>query len=466
MLQSWSKNTNCSKIWSTDTGPAFNCCASARAFSPIALNVVIPQGSLLIAAREALEQVRQRDPADSQLRLHGANITSTTTDAASSGDSRSSAAPTSRNGGGGASPPLGGLTSFVWESDLDGDDDGSSSFVFGGSHDYTPPSNVGGVDWSSAAGGGQSWSQSGLDSWFGDKVDVGPVALRQTMKPIQAAQVGAAPSGHPALAQPALVLFLARAGQAVDLRPGRRDGQNRQAAVGPPYLAPRAVHRGCAAPARPQSCAAMPPSPGSWPPARAPYRLLCWSGPPAQPPWSSRHLRRPSRLGPRSSQRPCSCTSSPGRSRWRRHPRQRRRQRQRKSRRRRRPRVRAAVRLLLRMPCLRAFEVGSGCQRHGLVGQDTALLHSIVPLHLLPRPQATGSDVPGRRSGRMDTGTAGRKYGAATRRGLSRWRGMCRAGWSGQTLSRGCAALSRGMQQNGAARGGLCTRPRPSRHAS
>ncbi|KAL4436405.1 hypothetical protein ABPG77_009967 [Micractinium sp. CCAP 211/92] len=157
-----------------------------------------PQESLLVAAREALEQVRQRDPADSRLRLHGANIAATTTDAASSTDRPNGAAPTS------SSAASRGLTAFVWESDLDGQDDGSDSFVFGGSRDYMPPpaaaANAGG-EWGSSGGGGQSWSQSGLDSWFGDKVDVGPVALRQTMKPVQAAQVAVLerPSGPSSL---------------------------------------------------------------------------------------------------------------------------------------------------------------------------------------------------------------------------------------------------------------------------
>ncbi|KAL4855525.1 hypothetical protein ACK3TF_003862 [Chlorella vulgaris] len=142
-----------------------------------AVELVDRASSLLAAAREALESVRQRDPADSRNRQTGSGITSSTSATASSSDANSGG----RSGG--ATAAARGLTSFVWESDLDELDEGEAgSFVVGGSsRDSSPPSAAGGAGGDDAS---QSWSQAGLDSWFGDKVDTGPLQLRPTLKPV------------------------------------------------------------------------------------------------------------------------------------------------------------------------------------------------------------------------------------------------------------------------------------------
>ena len=158
------------------------------------------QESLLVAARQALEHVRQRDPADSRLRQQGPSIQAYTTDTVSSSAGGGSAAA--------QKPSTRGLTSFVWESDLDEEDDedgwgggggggggggvGSSPSAGGGGGVGSSPSAGGGGGgsggaWAAGSGdGGQSWSQAGVDSWFGDKVDTGPVALRKARQPMQA----------------------------------------------------------------------------------------------------------------------------------------------------------------------------------------------------------------------------------------------------------------------------------------
>lgn len=127
--------------------------------------------------------MRQRDPADSRNRQTGSGIKTSTSATASSSDANSGG----RSGG--ATAAARGLTSFVWESDLDELDEGEagSFIVGGGSRDSSPPSpgNSGALG---GGGGGedasQSWSQAGLDSWFGDKVDTGPLQLRPTLKPV------------------------------------------------------------------------------------------------------------------------------------------------------------------------------------------------------------------------------------------------------------------------------------------
>jgi hypothetical protein len=146
--------------------------------------------------------VRQRDPADSRNRRSGKGISSSTTSTLSSSDVGA--------GGGGRSaadaiataPRARTFTSFVWESDenelLDGagpSSGGASSSGrgFGAQAPLTGGSPPAGGD----GGGGGSWSQAGLDSWFGDKVDTGPVQLRRTMQPMaaQASQVRASCTG-------------------------------------------------------------------------------------------------------------------------------------------------------------------------------------------------------------------------------------------------------------------------------
>ncbi|PSC71819.1 calcium-transporting ATPase endoplasmic reticulum-type [Micractinium conductrix] len=165
-----------------------------------AVELVDRAESLLVAARQALEHVRQRDPADSRLRQQGPSIQAYTTDTVSSSAGGGSAAA--------QKPSTRGLTSFVWESDLDEEDDedgwgggggggggggvGSSPSAGGGGGVGSSPSAGGGGGgsggaWAAGSGdGGQSWSQAGVDSWFGDKVDTGPVALRKARQPMQA----------------------------------------------------------------------------------------------------------------------------------------------------------------------------------------------------------------------------------------------------------------------------------------
>ena len=165
------------------------------------------QGSLLIAAREALQQVRLREPADSRLRQRGSGIQGRTTDTASSSSGEGSLAGSSGGGGGANAASSRGLTSFVWESDLDEEGSGAGGGAFGGSRDYAAPPvgaaggfGSGGERWEKGGGGdsgggggggggAQSWDQAGLDSWFGNKVDTGPLLLRKTLAPMKAADV-------------------------------------------------------------------------------------------------------------------------------------------------------------------------------------------------------------------------------------------------------------------------------------
>jgi hypothetical protein len=165
----------------------------------------LPQGSLLIAAREALQQVRNREPADSRLRQRGSGIQGRTTDTASSSEEDSSLGGSSSGSGGAYAASSRGLTSFVWESDLDEDESGAGGGAYGSSRDYAAPPvgaaggfGSGGEGWDKGGGGeggggggggAQSWDQAGLDSWFGNKVDTGPLLLRKTLAPMKAADV-------------------------------------------------------------------------------------------------------------------------------------------------------------------------------------------------------------------------------------------------------------------------------------
>ena len=195
---------------------------------------------MLEAARAALQTVRDREPADSRHRQQGGDVqvgarrcwplagaaaagfraplspqlhclgpptalqhpavpgtppqARTTETASSDGGAKASS-----SGGG----PSRGLTAFVWESDLAGEEEEEEGLGGNGggySRDYAPPPGATAA-WDSGSsssgggggGGGQSWSQAGLDSWFGDKVDTGPLQLRTTMAPMRAAsQVGLA----------------------------------------------------------------------------------------------------------------------------------------------------------------------------------------------------------------------------------------------------------------------------------
>ena len=142
--------------------------------------LLLSQTALLSKAKEALSEVREREPSDSRHRRTGTDITIGPTVKSSSSASSSSSRLEAQ--GNSYRPALTTL-SFAWESDTDEDDDeddvvapsSGTSMPFGGG-------GGGGSGGSSSStytqNTGTDWGPGGLDTWFGGKVDTGSVALR------------------------------------------------------------------------------------------------------------------------------------------------------------------------------------------------------------------------------------------------------------------------------------------------
>lgn len=152
-------------------------------------NAIFPlfQAALLSAARNALAEVRSREPSDSRHRRTGPTITAI----ASAGDRGTLL---------GGRKPAPTTLAFAWESDDDEDNtDEVESFTSprGSADNGLPPPPITGGGGAGFSGGMGSGPPGSLDSWFGDKVDTGGMQLRAAaMKP---AGVGVAVLDRPDL---------------------------------------------------------------------------------------------------------------------------------------------------------------------------------------------------------------------------------------------------------------------------